>query len=37
MDRFFDFTHNNERTLKVKISDKYTLLLLPPQLNLLEE
>lgn len=37
MDRFFDFTHSNERTLKVKISDRYTLLLLPPQLDLLEE
>ena len=37
MDRFFDFTHSNERTLKVKISDRYTLLLLPPQLDLVEE
>lgn len=37
MERFFDFTRNNERTLKVKLSDRYTLLLLPPQLSLLEE
>ena len=37
MDRFFDFTHSNERTLKVKISDRYTLLLLPPKLDLVEE
>lgn len=37
MERFFDFTKGNERTLKVKVNDKKTLLLLPPSLKVLEE
>lgn len=37
MGKFFDFTNGNLRTLKVKVNEKKTLLLLPPTLKLLEE
>lgn len=37
MERFFDFTNGNQRTLKIKVNEKKILLLLPPTLKLLEE